>query len=558
MHSGTIASNDLLDNDPMQWNALLSPWLEAIDTCGNLIRISPLDAIRRSLSIHSLAFSNPLDLFSAHRFLQTLLYWKADAFGGVNSLRCQLLSGEIPSQLVDTLAAEADCFLLFDSKKPFLQDPSCANDEKLPKSPPSYFFAEMSSGTNIAHFHHGDDKTSALCLCCATRGLMRLVPWTQSGGSGLQPSIHGPPPIMALALGITLCHTLGLNLVPINFPTGNPQWTGQFKPERRESVVPFLEAFTWNPRRVNLLRPFNASRCSLCGLENINAVGPVIFMKNDACMDKSEEGQQYKNSWRDPSAFYRLKDEKTIKASDESEVVNSTDLRKLFAQKRGKKEDPAPVCQIVANNLDHESWALIVPCTNPANNKSFDHRLITIAGKFDEASILPRREGMDIPLRAGDLRTKRKMSPVQASRGAKVFVAAARRLTEADWAVVAESIGKPLGHDAGAFDIFSSLYWAVRTKHTSAPSRECAWMTLKLMAKAGKWRMAVKSDFQPWAELEVCQPEQTNRSGLKLAYPRKIPSGPLLERELGEIISHSSRKSVDWAGLCQFLQHQLS
>ena len=83
-------------------------------------------------------------------------------------------------------------------------------------------------------------------------------------------------------------------------------------------------------------------------------------------------------------------------------------------------------------------------------------------------------------------------------------------------------------------------------------------MTLKLMAKAGKWRMAVKADFQPWTELEVCQPVQTNRSGIKLAYPRKIPSGPLLERELGEIISHSSRKSVDWAGLCQFLQHQLS
>ena len=526
-----------------------------MDSVGNSVRLSPIEAFRRASSVHRLAFPNPLDLFAAHRFLLTLLYWKAEGLGDVPALREELLTGKMPGNIVEALAAESGRFGLFDPKQPFMQDPFCIGEKK---SPPSYLFAEMASGTNVAHFHHGDDSSSALCLRCATRGLMRLVPWTQSGGSGLQPSIHGAPPIMAIALGADLCVTLGLNLVPMKDPYGYPQWSGQFKPCNHGKVVPVLEALTWNPRRVNLLGPETGRRCSLCGQESAVTVGPIIFEKNEACKDDSAAGKEYKTSWCDPAAFHRAKDGKTVKSSNESEVVVSSDLKRLFQQKRGNKEEPAPFCQIVSANSEHEGWLLVVPCTNPANNKSFDHRAVFHSGKMTGLCPFTQDRESDIPWRAGDIRVLGLPPLGPASPGAKAFVNAARRLEEADWAIISGCAGRPLSHDVGAFDIFSSIYWRVRSRVFPAPSRDAAWMTLKLMACAGASRIQIGASFHPWSNLEVRQPRQRSRAGTTLAYPRRAPTGPRLERELSRIIQRIANRAVDWAGLCQFLHCHLS
>ena len=544
-----------------QWNVLISPWLEVSGLDGRISAISPLEALRSASSIHSLCAANPLDFFAAHRFLATLLYWKSSDLGGIARLRGELLENRVPAELVGLLGAESEKFELFDEERPFLQDPSLANTKDKDGSPPSYLFAEMSSGTNVAHFHHGNDASSALCLRCATQGLTRLVPWTQSGGSGLKPSIHGAPPVMAIAQGATLCVTLGLNLVPLENPLGNPQWSGQFRPEYAESLIPIMEALTWNPRRVHLLHASKGRECSRCGAGDCPTVGPIAFKKNDG-FDGSTVAESYENSWMDPAVFYakNAKGESvSIKSGREFEAAEETDLRELFAQKRGKKEDPAPVCQVVAANTEHAGWLLVVPCTNPANNKSFDHRLVRVSGKL-AAPLAPNAwDGAgNIPWRAGDMRTKAQPGRFPPTRGARAFVAAVKKLSEADLSIVAGCALKPMSHDAGAFDIFSSLYWAIRRREALAPSREAAWMTLKLMAAAGCRRLSANGDFQPWISLDVIQPRQKTRNGTVLAYPRTIPTGTLLERELGAIIARFPSKPVDWAGLCQFLHRHLS
>jgi hypothetical protein len=532
------------------WNVLTTGWMEAMDLNGRSRLVAPLSALHDAQDLHRIVAPNALDLFAAHRFLITLLYWKADACGGVEKLRSRLLSGAVPPAVLRELKAEGGAFDLFDPKKPFLQDPTSKTAKLLP---PSSLFAEMASGTNIAHFHHGDDDFSRLCMRCAIKGLARLVPWTQSGGRGKPPSVHGAPPIMAIAIGATLCETLGLNLVPLDGPFGKPQWSGQFRPAKKTKTVPLMEALTWNPRRVHLLEPRSPAACGYCGTNSIETVGQIVFLGNEAC----EKDESYVAAWRDPAAFYRAKDGKTTKTSSEDDAAIGSDLRRLFLQRFGSKEEPAPESKLLEANAGHERWLVILPCTNPAHNKSYDHRLVQL-GIWPDAAPQRSKDWPDIPLVAGDRRALRGLGPIPASKGALAFAKAAARLKDREWALVASVADGSLGDSAAAFDVFTSIYWPLRNREASVPSREAAWMTLKLMATARNREHSSSGSVRPWEALVLHQPEQRSRNGMVRAYPRRIPRSAQLEQELRKIIHRNADRSIDWAGLCQFLTTTLA
>lgn len=548
--SSRTAGQSTSSEGSVLWNALTSPWLEVMDNEGLATTVSPLNALSDAAFIHRLAIANPLDLFSAHRFLLTLLYWKADAAGGVDKTRQSLLAGKIPKTVLAELTAADEHFNLFDATKPFLQDTTVRNAKVLSAAS---LFAEIPSGTNIAHFHHVDDDAARLCLPCAVLGLLRLVPWTQSGGAGKQPSIHGAPPVMALAMGSTLCKTLGLNLIPMTGPVGKPQWTGQFTPAGRKGGVALLEALTWNPRRVHLLDPQPPALCSQCGDRHSPTVGPIVYEKNPACKQPDE----YVDTWRDPAAFYRSGDARTTKSTNEADATAGTDVRRLFNQKFGQKIEPAPASLVGEANASHGDWLVVMPCTNPANNKSYDHRLEAFTALTGDAPQPPLPWDKSHAWQAGDPRTLARLAsneslPTLATRR---FVSAAARLDDASWGVLANAANRSMEDDPAAFDIFTGIYWPLRNKHSNMPSRAAAWMALKLMATAGRKRPSPSRQsgaFRPWAELSRSASPVKEKP-----YPKAIPSGRQLEAELRDIIcrrfaAHPTSE-VDWNGLCQFL-----
>jgi len=535
---------------PIQWNVLTTPWLEVMDSRARLKRLSVLEALEDSPTLHRIVAAAPLDLFAIHRFLLTLLYWQAEDEAGVVKLRKALLSGRMPGSVVRGLASEAGQFDLFDPRRPFLQDPAVKDAKPLSAAS---LFSEMSAGTNVAHFHHGDDEAARLCLRCAALGLLRLVPWTQSGGAGKQPALHGAPPIMPLALGKTLCETLGLNLVPAGRPMGKPRWCGQFKPSARKSGIPLMEGLTWNARRVHLGDPQPAGACMNCGTAGTIVVGPIIFEKNPAC--KQEEADP--SAWRDIAAFYKQDDHRTIKTGRESDAAVGDDLRRLFEQRFGKKIEPAPVSTVVTANPDHDEWLVVMPCTNPANNKSFDHRCEVLAG-FDTAA--PTRAEFwhdSVPWEAGDKRALPQLDSPQPSAGVLKFVRLAAGLDAASWAVVEQAASKALDHSPAAFDIFTGLYWPLRNRDRTLPSRNAAWLALKLMATAGRLRPVAgrtSGPHQPWRDLALRDSPAKGR-----VYPRAVPVGRHLEAALREAIRRHAQKpspaGIDWPGLCQFIHN---
>lgn len=533
------------------WNVLSTPWLEVMDLRGRLQTLSILDTLRDATDLHRIVSPSPLDLFAIHRFLLTLLYWQAEDSDGVTKLRKALLAGSMPRKVVAGLTAEAKQFDLFDPKRPFMQDPTAIKESDLS---PASMFGEMASGTNISHFHHSDDRHARICLRCATLGLLRLTPWTPSDGQGKAPTLHGAPAIMALALGNNLSETLGLNLIPPLTALGRPQFTGQFKPPARKGGVHLLEGLTWNPRRVNLRDPTSHIGCWRCGDDSLPTVGPISFAGNPSCKGSKELAA----TWRDPMIFYR-DDGRTVRTTDEAVSASGGDIVTLFRKAIGKRTFEAPQAAVVTANPDHSPWLLVFPCTaaNAAHNKSFDHRCEILEG-FDGAAP-PRAASWpdSMPWRAGDKRAIPKLGSICPTTGASKFVRLASQLDAASWSVLAQAANRALNYSPAAFDIFTGLYWPLRNKDRTCPSRNAAWLTLKLMATAGPLRPTAHhyhGSYEPWRDLVLRDSSADQR-----VYARSIPVGRQLETEIRQVLRRQALRPngppVDWPGLCQFIHN---
>lgn len=536
------------------WNVLTDRWLEVMNHDAEAEVCSPLEALNRAAEIRCIAVASPLDLFAAHRFLLTLLYWKADSAGGVPPVRESLLRGKVPRLVLDAIKAEAPCFRMFDDEAPFLQDPSVRDDKK--RKSAGSFFAEFASGTNIAHFHHGDDKNMRLCMRCATIGMLRVVPWSQSGGAGLTPSVHGAPPIVAIASGRSLAITLGLNLVPLSVDAGAAKWTGHFVPTDKTTDIPYLEVLTWNPRRVHLSSPENANVCWRCGRTGVAAVGPIVYLKNEETKKQSEKKPF---EWQDPAAFYSPNEPyKTIKSTKEALAVEGRDLARLV------NEENAPTSTIVAANPDHQGWCLVVPCTTGKDKKTFDHRQLEFPSLSPDAvrSTLPPRvpatgpQGLD-----GWAEPRRPAGVGGATRFVQVVV---RLLTHADWADLSAAAYREMHDSPAAFDILSGLLWPLRRKVARLPSRNVAWLVLKLMATVPP-RARVPhagASFCPLRSLPKRQIDERRKTrAVASIYPVSFSRGRRLETDLRhELASNARRRTprrIDWAGLCHSLDQLL-
>ncbi len=536
-----------------QWNILEKAWIDAAGLDGSWRLISPLEAIAEAPALRMLAASSPLDEFAIHRFITTLMYWKADAAGGLSILRAALLKGTVPSELLAAISAERDHFELFDSKRPFLQDLAAADPK--PAKPVGSLFAEIATGTNIAHFDHSRDLESPLCIPCVVRGVLRLVPWSQSGGAGLTPSIHGAPPIAVTPRGATLAETLALLLVDVSGPFGSPTWTGTFKPTSLDQAIPLLEGLTWNPRRVHIPAPIVEGACQLCG-----ARGPVVdritYKKNEAVKKpKGADGKSESFSWHDPAFVYSAKTSEPIRSSSETSGATAEDLRWL--------NGAAPAASGAPSAL-----SVVVPCTNPANNKTYDHRRIEVGALSELALRRPAHHGADaLPLEKGELSDAAvgwqhpAVAPGVRTSIGRFVAAAASALSDADWLLLRHALGRAMNEDPEAFAVFSAMYWRVRVGGRSSFRREAAWMLLKLMALAPSDRRGLSSDALLAPLLEVLPRKQACRTrseeGSGEPYPVAPPRGHALELALASAVDAQIARgaSIPWVELGAFLHN---
>ena len=538
----------------MNYNLIEEKWLPVLWKNGDIRRESVIKALEHAKEIRCIDLASPFDFFAVHRFILTLLYWKAGLAGDVNQIR-ELLLGEqnIPEAVLAGIKEATPCFDLFHEESPFLQDPNVPKDKT--KSAGS-LFAECATGTNIAHFHHGDDENMRLCLNCATLGMLRVVPWSQAGGRGMTLSVHNAPPIMVIATGDNLAITLGLNLVPLEVAAGEAKWSGHFKPTDSTKPIPYLEALAWNPRRI-CLPPAQTGTCWYCGRSDIPTVGKIIYENNEYTkLIKDAKKKSIPFSWHDPSAFYPVDDYRAVKSTKEEGCLDNKDLTLLLEKEGGKKKRERPRSIVVEENAGHEGWFLVIPCTDRA--KTFDHRQFEINNFSLETihALMPPgqapQQGID-----GWIQPKQSYSP-----GIKQFVLSAERLlTKADWGALTNAAFREMQEAPAAFDVFSGLYWGLRDKKINGiPSRNAAWLALKLMAAVPAQARLIdaKANFSP---LQSLPKRQIKERGKRSLYPVSFPRGPRLEAALRDALDSNMRqqypKTVDWIGLCNGLDQLL-
>jgi hypothetical protein len=555
MGNGVGFTTEAITMKHSNFNLIDEPWIPVLYHDGRCARIGIQKAMEEAGSIRQIAASNPMDLFAIYRLLLTMIYWKANAAGGVESLRGMLLKGKTPRAIIDAIDGARVWFDLFDNKRPFFQDVTAQNEKHMSAGS---LFAEMANGTNIAHFHHGDDESMRLCRPCAAIGMLRLVPWTQSGGAGKTPAVHNAPPIMVLARGQTLAQTLGLNLVPLKAKPGKPTWSGHFIPSNPAEPMPYLEAFTWNPRRVYLGKPQLGGTCGHCGSRCTPVVGPIVYAKNDRTKQNKKGNKSIPFQWQDPAAFYPAdKPYTTIKSYDEELAASGRDLVALTGTEK-------PASFVARANPDHRDWLLIIPCTNPANNKTFDHRIMELTSVSADAlrASLP---AVPIELRA-ELNGWTEPSTLRVTAGASHFVrAAALLLTAADWAILSTAAFREMNDSPAAFDILSGLLWSLRGRKVAGlPSRNVAWLILKFMASVPSHARMLYANarFCPISELPKQQLDERRGDRAKRSrYPVSFPRGHRLEGELRSALDRHLRQRgagpIDWAGLCSRLDQML-
>jgi hypothetical protein len=541
----------------VSYNLLEEPWIPVLWKDGHSSRVGIIDALEGAGDIRCIALASPLDLFAVHRFMLTLLYWKASLAEGVERVRESLLNDQrIPSALLDAIKKETHRFDLFDDESPLLQDPLVRAEKNDERKSAGSLFAELATGTNIAHFHHGDDDNLRLCRPCAALGMLRVVPWTQFGGAGLSASVHNAPPIMALGIGGSLALTLGLNLVPLGGQPGEARWSGRFKPSDPTRPIPYLEALTWNPRHILLPDP-SPGTCWYCGQGEVPTVGPgIVYLKNEHTKTIKKGGKSIPFRWTDPAAFYTDDDYKTVKSVNEHDATDNRDLRWLAGARS----------LVVAANERHRGWMLIVPCTNPANNKTFDHRLIEADSLSLEAGsgiVPPTQPPRQVPPQKG---VDGWDSPKPgAPPGIRRFVNAAEKLlTDGDWVALSNAAYRDMHDSPAAFDVFASLYWGLRDRKMGRlPSRNVAWLTLKLMAAVPARMRSIRAGarFSPLDVASTLPKRQLKERDRISLYPVSFPRGERLEAALRDALEGNMRKrspaTVDWAGLCHGLNQLL-
>jgi CRISPR system Cascade subunit CasA len=209
-----------------------------------------------------------------------------------------------------------DRFDLLSKQYPFLQT---AGMEREGAKPLAGLLPPIPSGTNAAHFHHGQEGEFGVSPAAAARLLTSIAPFMTAGGAGLAPSLNGAPPWYALIVGDTLFDTLCRNAYVLDrqkIALGEPSWRSKrvVMPGERCTGADLLEGWTWRPRRLQLV-PGAAGRCSLTGQDSPVLVHSMKFAAGASC-------DFTKGGWRDPSVPYRIdEDGPKVMRPQESKAV---------------------------------------------------------------------------------------------------------------------------------------------------------------------------------------------------------------------------------------------
>jgi hypothetical protein len=267
-------------------------------------------------------------------------------------------------------------------------------------------------------------------------------------------------------------------------------------------------------------------------------------------------GEKLKSfDWRDPAFLYRPEKTEPVRSGDEKAAALSQDVRWLRDAQAGT----------ASQAMAASAWSIVIPCTNPANNKSFDHRRVDVAAGSDLSKLRVEHHGGDgLPLAEHPLELGQPWRGGADVRAAvERFVgAAAAALDETHWIALRRALGRTMHDEPEAFAIFSAVYWRVRSGGRSTLRRDAAWILLKLLALAPSSRRSTRCERRLAEVLDAIPTRQAHRTrsdaDAKSPYPIAPSRGVRLENELAAAIEAdlAAGRDIPWLELGTYLNHE--
>lgn len=206
-------------------------------------------------------------------------------------------------------------FLLDDEKRPFMQMPyEAALDEKAEKSVAALFMDVPSGNAHVFIDHRHLDQISADAED-VLEGLLETYMFCTAGAQEYPSGANNTPPLYCVVRGGNLFETLVLNMVAedelpnqIPFGEGLVPWrrTLRIRPKEKASTISFLEALTWQPRRVTMVFDEDRRVRRVFLQQGRNFVGDgrwcdpwVPFRKGKDGTDVSIKPEMGRQLWRD-------------------------------------------------------------------------------------------------------------------------------------------------------------------------------------------------------------------------------------------------------------------
>ena len=156
---------------------------------------------------------------------------------------------------------DAPVFLLDDKNRPFMQSAYDASMDEKAEKPVAAIFIDLPSGNGHIHLDHRQPEEIDASASDALEGMLETYMYCTAGTQG--PSqINNTNPVYCTIKGRNLFETLVLNMVAsdelannIPFGDGMVPWRRHVvvKPKEMVPTVSFLEALTWQPRRLTLI-----------------------------------------------------------------------------------------------------------------------------------------------------------------------------------------------------------------------------------------------------------------------------------------------------------------
>lgn len=299
----------------ISFNLWYEPWITLEKPDGQMEVLGIEQTLRRAHEFRTIYEPSPLVIVGVQRLLIAITQAIYDPQTPSDLKRVWLSKQFDADKIAQFGAAFAHRFDLFSEDVPFMQS---ADLPMKPDKTPQFFaaslFNELSSGSNVTHFNHGNQKDKKCCPKCCAGGLISLSAFALPAGRGYSTSVVGVPPLFALPCGKSLFHALTAStILPAYKPKtlsanfDNPCWDRSPIVEKAKLLteIGYLQGLTFIPRRVRLHPVCHECTCTRCGQVSNILVNSIAFESGEVIDDSF-------GFWQDPFVAYVVKKDKPV------------------------------------------------------------------------------------------------------------------------------------------------------------------------------------------------------------------------------------------------------